>query len=56
MDVVNGIFPIRKFGIMEADECSAKELKNIYLQNKGDNAYKPSLYVDFDKKHFILCM
>ena len=37
---------------MEADECSDKELKNIYLQNQGDNDYKPSLYVDFDKKTF----
>lgn len=33
---------------MEADEYSAKELKNIYLQNQGDNDYKPSLYVDFN--------
>ena len=35
---------------IEEDECSTGDLKKYFLQNQEEDDYKPSLYVDFDKK------
>ena len=35
---------------IEEDECSTGDLKNLFLQNQEEDDYRPSLYVDFDKK------
>ena len=35
---------------IEEDECSTGDLKELFLQNQEEDDYKPSLYVDFDKK------
>ena len=35
---------------IEEDECSTGDLKNLFLQNQEEEDYRPSLYVDFDKK------
>ena len=37
---------------IEEDECSTGNLKKLFLQNQEEDDYKPSLYVDFDKKLF----
>lgn len=37
---------------IEVDECSTKNLKKLFLYNQESDDYKPSLYVDFDKKMF----
>lgn len=37
---------------VEADICSTEDLHNLFLMNQDDVNYKPSLYVDFDKKIF----
>lgn len=36
-----------------ADECPTSELRKIFFTNQEEVDYKPSLYVDFDKK--VLC-
>lgn len=37
---------------VEKDECSTEDLRELFLLNQEDDDYKPSLYVDFDKKLF----
>ena len=37
---------------VEVDICSTEELHNLFFMNQEDVDYKPSLYVDFDKKIF----
>lgn len=37
---------------IESDECSTLELQEVFQQNQEEDDYKPSLYVDFDKKIF----
>ena len=37
---------------IEEDECSTGNLKKLFLRNQEEDDYKPSLYVDFDKKLF----
>lgn len=32
------------------DECSTSDLKKLFFNNEEEDEYKPSLYVDFDKK------
>jgi len=35
---------------VEVDICSTEDLHNLFFTNQEDVDYKPSLYVDFDKK------
>ena len=35
---------------IESDECSTKDLRIIFSHNQEEDGYKPSLYVDFDKR------
>lgn len=37
---------------VEVDICSTEDLHNLFFINQEDVDYKPSLYVDFDKKIF----
>ena len=32
------------------DECSTSDLRKLFIDNQEEDEYKPSLYVDFDKK------
>lgn len=35
---------------IESHECSTKDLRIIFSHNQEEDGYKPSLYVDFDKR------
>ena len=35
---------------IEADRCSSKDLSDLFFVNNGRRDFKPSLYVDFDRK------
>lgn len=37
---------------IESDECSTFVLRELFLKGQRKDDYKPSLYVDFDKKIF----